>query len=153
MGRGSRLAFQVTALALFAAACQTTAPLSTESPDPPFPHLSKLPGEEWQVYRVIAYRSTDPTYAYNPYDRRTEIWLEYRLTLESKDRVQLTLTCGQWQLPDNSEGCGQGLLIPNEKVWTKEGRASGEQLWVYSKRTRKNGLGATFWHIDSREAR
>jgi hypothetical protein len=94
-----------------------------------------------------------PTYSYNPYDRRSELWLEYHLTLESKNHVQLDLTCAQWQLPDNSQSCGQGLLIPNERIWTKEAAASGEHLWLYSSRTRGNSLEATFWHIDSREAK
>jgi hypothetical protein len=72
--------------------------------------------------------------------------------LESKTHVRLSLTCGQWQLPDASEFCGQGLLVPNEKVWTRPG-ASGEQIWVYSNGRPKNGSSATFWHIDSREAK
>jgi hypothetical protein len=90
-----------------------------------------------------------PTYLYNPYDKRTEIWLEYRLTLESKARVRLTLTCGQWQLPE--EACGQGVFVPNEKVWTRQG-VNGEQIWVYSNGPPKNGQSATFWHVDSRDA-
>ena len=73
--------------------------------------------------------------------------------VESKTGVRLTLTCGQWNLPTGEEGCGQGVLIPNENVWTRAGAASGEQLWVYSNKQPRNGLSATFWHIDKSEAK
>jgi len=143
-------ALSIAVLALTLLACNARTPLADEQPDPPRP--LGISGEKWELYTVNSYRSKEPTYAYNPFDKRTEIWLEYRVTLESKARVQLTLTCGQWQLPDGSEGCGQGVLVPNEKVWTRQG-VSGEQIWVYSNERPKNGLSATFWHVDSRDAK
>lgn len=119
-------------------------------PDPPKP--MSAPGEKWVLYTVMSYQSLEPTQAYNPWDKRSEIWEEYRLVLQSKTRGRLTVTCGQWWLPTGEEGCGQGVLLPNEKVWTRQG-ASGDNLWVYSSEHPRNGLNATLWHIDRRDAK
>jgi hypothetical protein len=74
------------------------------------------------------------------------------MTLESP-AVGLKLTCTQVGPPDDPHSdCGQGALLPNDKLWTREG-VSGEDLWVYCPRKPSNGgLEATFWHVESREA-
>jgi hypothetical protein len=118
---------------------------TTEASKPPWP---TLPSEKWALYTVKAYRTLRPEYTYSPWDKRYELWLQYRMTLEdTAQQVRLTLTCGQVQQPDGLLACGQGALLPNDKVWTREGASGNEILWVYD----RNGH-AGFWQIDSREA-
>jgi hypothetical protein len=118
----------IAILVLTPLACNARTPLAVdEQPDPPKP--SSHPGEKWEAYAVNSYRCMELN-SYDPLDKRTEIWQEYRMTLESKTRVRLTLPCGQWRLPDASEGCGQGVLVPNEKVWTRHGLSATNSYGV-----------------------
>ena len=130
----------VKALTLTIAACNSS--------DPPTPHPEGLPNDRWEVYKVKEYRSMEPTPAYNPLDKRNEIWQQYGLTLASGAGVRLTLTCGQWYLingPANgSEICAQGVLTPNERVWIRAG-IRGDQFWVYSNKHPDNSLSPTLW--------
>jgi hypothetical protein len=142
------LALLVLSIALALAGCDLTG-----TPDPPFPEAGgKLPGDKWEVYTVKSYRTIEPKYVYVPLTKRTEVWLEFRLVLENKSRVLLTLSCGQVGPPTNLQvACGQGVLLPNEKVWTRAG--AGEDLWIYSKQQPENGQSATLWGIVSSEAK
>ena len=147
---------------------QQEEPTQAERPDPPKPAFA-APDEKWELYTVKSYQSIRPTSQYNPVDKRTEIWEEYRLILRSKTRVQVALSCGQWVHFNDFTRCAQGVLLPYDKVWTRVGvSGKGEEallaatyenyskpeegLWVYSNEKPKLGLRATFWHVDSREA-
>jgi hypothetical protein len=148
----------VVLLCLILGACAETDPsgatlntkthdATTEAPKPPYP---SLPGDKWALYTVRAYRTLQPEYTWNPWYKRYELWFQYRMTLEdTAQQVRLTMTCGQMQT--GFLACGQGSLLPNNKVWTREG-VSGEDLWVYSNRAPEKGQSATFWHVDSIEA-
>jgi hypothetical protein len=119
-------------------------------PDPPKP--DSLPNEKWELYAVKSYESLEQTYVYNPIIKRTDTLEKFRITLRNKASVQLAMTCAQWLSSDDSQACGQGILLPNEKVWTKEG-TSGQDLWIYSSQPAKSGLKTSQWHIDRRQAK
>jgi hypothetical protein len=118
----------------------------------PFPHPVGLPGDKWEAYRVKGYGNVNSTYTFNPFDKQNEIWEEYRLTADSNTSIRLTLTCGEWKMPDSIDDCGNGAFTPNESVWTRPG-VSSEQLWVYSNKHPEKGLTGSFWHIESRDAK
>jgi hypothetical protein len=69
------------------------------------------------------------------------------MVLEDKDRVLLTMTCGQVNEQNLQAACGQGSFAPNERVWARAG-VSGDNLWVYT-----SEQSSTFWHVDSSEAK
>jgi hypothetical protein len=130
-----------TALCLVVTACDNAPFAKTEIDDPPKPLLRPYPfvnPDNATLYTVKSYQ-----FVGSPPGR------EYRMELESKDQVRFMLSCSQAP-NENINFCGQGTLIPNDKVWAIQ---DGENISVYSNRAANEwNWGNTFWNIDGMRA-